>query len=123
MFPLREGKHWNGNIYLGSLSSIPVNESCNNLVFLEDWDYEYTAIHAAENIGTFSFDSTATVEQNGSTNLTELNTSTEIYAKNVGLVYREFYHLTTQNICPTCPWEENAECGYIVRQTVVEFVR
>ena len=50
----------------------------------------------------------------------------EQYAPNVGLVYRELAGLDTQcggnpGDCIDIPWEQKAEKGFIVRQTLLEF--
>lgn len=119
--PISAGLEWNGHAYLGGLSSIPVAQSCNNLEFLEGWIFKYSAVNVPETIGDFNFEDVVTVEQNGSQNLIEFNQSIEKYAKGVGMVYRFFRHYTTQNICPDCIWEENTECGYSVRMTVIDY--
>lgn len=119
--PVSINVKWNGHAYLGDLSSIPVDQECNNLSFLEGWEFCYSEIDAVENIGGFNFNAITTVLQNGNQNLIEFNQSEEKYAKGVGLVYRFFRHYTTQNICPECIWEENTECGYSVRMTVIDY--
>ncbi|MFN3940061.1 MAG: hypothetical protein ACK4IY_05705 [Chitinophagales bacterium] len=119
--PVSVNLEWNGHAYLGGLASIPVEQSCNNLQFLEGWNFKYASVNAAETIGDFHFDAVVTVEQNGSQNLIEFNQSIEKYAKGIGMVYRFFRHYTTQNICPECIWEENTECGYSVKMTVIDY--
>lgn len=113
-FPPSSGKTWAGHIHLGGLSTIPVTESCNNLSFLEGWDFVYEQVHQPLFIGPLDFDSTVTVLQTGNQNLIEFNESREVYAMGVGLIQRDFFHLTTQDICESCPWDEKAECGYAV---------
>lgn len=119
--PVLDGTNWEGNLYLGGLSAIPVDEDCNNLQFLENWQYSYKDVGLSKQVGTMHFDNTLTVVQNGNINAIEYNYATEIYAKDVGLVSRAFYHYTTQSPCPTCPWEDIVECGYSVRMTVLEY--
>ncbi|MFT7589209.1 MAG: hypothetical protein ACI959_001426 [Limisphaerales bacterium] len=120
-FPPNFGKRWKGHIHLGGLSSVPVSESCNNLSLLEDWDFEYTEVHSPFILGDFQFDSTVTVLQQGQQNLIEFNESIEVYAKGVGLVERQFYHYTTQEICPSCPWNEKVACGYSVMVQLLNY--
>jgi hypothetical protein len=119
VFPIREGDSWNGHLFFSDLENIPVVESCNNYAFLYDWEYRYTGVHQAGIAGSFSFDSTLTVQQAGEQNLIEFNSAEEHYATGVGLIKRRFDHLTTQNICPECPWSDKAECGFSVIQTLV----
>ncbi|HET8962519.1 MAG TPA: hypothetical protein VFM99_01380 [Chitinophagales bacterium] len=119
--PVEKEVDWRGHAYLGGLSSIPVDQQCNNLQFLEGWEFCYTKVREPEFIGDSNFEDVITVIQNGSQSLIEFNQSEEKYAKEVGMVYRFFRHYTTQNICPDCIWEENTQCGYSVRMTVVDY--
>lgn len=119
--PVEKNVEWAGHIYLGGLGSLPVDQECNNLQFLEGWEFCYTQVAAAETVGNFNFDDVITVVQNGSQNLIEFNKSEEKYANGLGMVYRFFRHYTTQNICPECEWEENTQCGYSVKMTVIDF--
>ena len=59
--------------------------------------------------------------QTGESNLIEYNYAEETFAVGVGLIRRSFAHLTTQTICPECPWSEKAECGYTVDMELVAF--
>ena len=119
--PVEKDVEWKGHAYLGGLSSIPVDQQCNNLEFLEGWEFCYTKVREPELVGDFNFDDVITVVQNGSQDLIEFNQSEEKYAKGVGMVYRFFRHYTTQNICPDCIWEENTQCGYSVMMTAVDY--
>jgi len=119
--PVETGGEWNAHLYLSDLSTIPVNQQCNNLSFLEDWNYSYKEVGASRTFNGLDFNNTATVMQTGEQNLIEFNECEEVYAKGVGMVYRFFRHYTTQNICPECEWEENTECGYSVKMSVIEY--
>ena len=121
--PLSENVSWKGNAYLGGLGSIPVPEECLNLSFYENWNYDYASVGNAFSVNGFNFDSTVTVEESGSINLIEYNFSREIYAQNIGMVDREFYHFKNSStiVCDTCNWELNAECGYSVKMHVIDF--
>jgi hypothetical protein len=61
-----------------------------------------------------------TVREADSENLIELRRSRVKYAKGIGLVYRELWVLDTQCIeqCDGKPWEEKAEKGFILSQTI-----
>ncbi len=75
VFPLGEGKYWNGNSY--------------NTI--GQWDYQYLSVNQQESAGKFSFDSTLVVDQQGQ-NDPIINTQfgKEIYAKRVGLIYKQY---------------------------------
>ncbi|MFI5173061.1 MAG: hypothetical protein ACHQFW_11765 [Chitinophagales bacterium] len=119
---VRQDETWEGHAYLGGLDDIPVPEECNNYSFLEDWVFEYSSVAEPFQINEFYFDNTVTVEETGSLNLLEYNYAKEIYAENIGLIYKEFYHYTDDDIdCPECSWLEHVECGYSVVMKVIEF--
>jgi len=74
VFPIIGGQTWNGNA-LNDLGS---------------QDYEYDNVFEPYSINGFSFDSTVTVIQNKDTNLIHVSDMVEIYAKNVGLIYKKY---------------------------------
>lgn len=120
--PISTDQIWDGHKYLGGLEDIFVEEQCNNLSFLEDWNFNYAAIEEPMSINGFSFDKTVTVIEEGMINLIEYSYSKEVYAEGIGLVYKEFDHFTDDDIdCPDCPWPEHVECGYSVVMQVIEF--
>lgn len=121
VFPLTESNTWQGHAFLSDLENIPVLESCNNFGFLYGWQYRTEGLHQPFNQDGWSFDSTVTVLQSGEQNLIEYNAGMEHYAIGVGLFRRDFYHLTTQTICPECPWSEKAECGYAVSERLTDW--
>jgi len=73
-FPVRRSTEWNGNAF-------------NNL---DEQICEYDNIDDPMSFGLLSFDSTATVIQQVSSNLIEDINQYEIYARHVGLVYKKF---------------------------------
>ena len=80
IFPPRAGKKWNGN--------------ASNA--MDKWEYEYTAVDVAQTVN-LSFDSTLTVTQTGLNDpIINIQTSTEIYARNVGMIYKSFRSLKMQ---------------------------
>jgi len=121
VFPLKANAEWNGHLFFSDLESIPTLEACNNLAYLYDWTYRYDALHSPFSVGALAFDSTLTVLQTGEQNLIEYNAGSERYAAGIGLVWRQFEHLTTQTICPECAWSEKAECGYGVEQRLLRW--
>src|ERR1051325_848746 len=73
VFPAKEGKTWNGNVY-------------NNL---GEQQYEITSTDVFETINNMSFDSVATVLQNDNVNVIQNIHAEEKFARNVGLIYRQ----------------------------------
>ncbi len=79
VFPVKDGKSWNGN-------------SFNTLGFQE---YKFDEVDVPYSTGNFAFDSSATVVQIDEFNLILRDYSVEVYAKNVGLVFKEFISVKT----------------------------
>lgn len=74
IFPIIENKTWNGNAFntLGA------------------HDYEYDNIFEPYTVNGLTFNSTVTVIQYDDTNGIFVKNQVEVYAKNVGLIYRKF---------------------------------
>lgn len=111
IFPVTLNREWAGNAYFDYTD----NNSCN---FLGDWKYQYISIDKADTYNGLYFDSTLTVLQVDDENLLCKNYSQEIYAKNIGLVYKKLLRLATQNINTTIPFEEKAEKGFILTMKI-----
>jgi len=119
-FPVRIEKEWEGHIYLDVQDE-------TTLEYLDastyDWSYEYTAVDEALTIGSFSFDSCATILQIDDENLFEKKYSKEIYAKNVGMVRKEMMFLETQSTPTGETFIERAETGFILEYTLIDYKR
>ena len=111
-----------GKEILGGLDDIPVDEDCNNLSYLEDWNYTYKNVDQPYTVNGNEFLKTITVIQEGDSNLIWFDYAEEVYAEFVGLVQKDFYHYYTQDLsCPECPWVERVQCGYSVKMKVLEW--
>lgn len=95
--PLREGLTWKGNSFVNT------NDN-NNLAFLDGWLYSYGKPDESKVINGNSFKETVSVFQKndtiGNPNDKRMYAATlfskEVYAKNIGLVYKEFMKETWQ---------------------------
>lgn len=116
VFPAVEGTEWNGNSY------IDFDAPNTDLDKYEDWNYTYTNLFGTyeSNIADLFTDVTEITHIDSGTEI-DYRYSKEIYAKNVGLVYKEYWDLATQNIQPTVAWEDKAEEGWIIRQKVIDY--
>lgn len=104
------------------MDDLPYDYECNRLSYYEGWNYAYQNVGGAFEINGISFPETITVTQEGDSNLIWFDFAREVYALDVGLVKKEFYHYYTQDItCPECPWNERVQCGYSVIQTILEY--
>jgi hypothetical protein len=96
--PIADGNSWKGN----SAIDLVVNPATGeDLAYLADWDYTY------ENVGISKFNlaNTLTVNQKNdstnlpitpATNIAYKDFSQEVYAKDIGMVYRNFLHFEYQ---------------------------
>ena len=95
--PLREELTWKGNSFVNT------NDN-NNLAFLDGWLYTYGKPNESQLINGNPFKETVSVFQKNDTignpndkkMYAEILYSKEVYAKNIGLVYKEFTHETWQ---------------------------
>jgi len=82
VFPINEGETWNGNAY--------------NTI--DEWEYEYTTVDAAETVNTLLFDSVLTVLQIDEVTLINSEYAEEKYAKGVGMIYKRYIFTDSQGI-------------------------
>ena len=115
VFPPKSGTKWNGNIY------IPTSDTFE---FYHNWSYTYTAVDEPTTLNGFTFDSSCTViEVADSSSLIDMRYSKAIYAKHVGLIYKDLYDLRYQDTIPAPPgpWEQKANRGYITRIRIKDY--
>ncbi len=127
VFPMDRRSEWNGNLWLDPFRTLVV--AGQNIKPFTNWNYEVDSIGITRTVGDFTFDDVVVVTEVDETNIIEKRLSRSIYAKNVGLVYREQFIADSQYCnetpppadCSTKPWEEKAERGYFVRQVVIGY--
>ncbi|MBL0316531.1 MAG: hypothetical protein IPP69_12400 [Flavobacteriales bacterium] len=79
-FPVKNGGTWNGNAY----NNYPAQQ------------YKYSNLAGFADVGILQFDNTVTVEQQNNVNLVDEEIFYEVYAKGVGMVFRQATDLNTQ---------------------------
>lgn len=118
VFPIKTGSNWNGHIYLDVADQA-------HLAFLNlanyNWNFSYENINETLIINNFTLDSCVTILQINEENLFEKKYAKEIYAKNIGLVYKEMRILETQAAPTSVPFEERAEKGFILIYTLSNY--
>ncbi|MCT4582080.1 MAG: hypothetical protein N4A35_11730 [Flavobacteriales bacterium] len=72
IFPVKGGQIWNGNAYNSEA----------------ELSYKYDSIHNPYSINNINFDSTVIVVQQDNVNAIEYQKAKEVYAKDVGLIYK-----------------------------------
>jgi len=118
--PIIEGFSWKGNSYL---AFDPYRSYVfANPAFMEDWNYTYKDVNKSLTIGSKTFDSTVTVlevaDSTGDPKVTgteyaEKTYSIEKYAKDVGLIYKDFIHWEYQAI-------DNTYKGFGERLSIID---
>lgn len=121
VFPNEVNKKWLGN----KLITVPppyIIDTSN--YFLNDWKYTIKNRDKYFDNGVKIYDSTLLVSQIQDSSAITKTYSVERYARNVGLVYKEFWLLTTQDsvkIRLNFPWEQRAQKGFIIRQNAIDY--
>lgn len=121
IFPLQEGLDFSATLFIDDNTSILV--AGETIDAFKNWNSEIQQVGVAESIGTYSFDEVTTINYADDENLIEKRFAQSKFAKGVGLVYSEEWILDTQCLadCEGQSWEDKAEKGYILRQTLLEY--
>lgn len=122
VFPPRADKKWDGNVYIDETTIVYV--AGESLEMFKNWgdEYEFQSVDVQESIGENTYENVATVLLTGDAVLDSIDRqyALEKYARGVGLVYKDYTILNTQCICPGQSWEEKAEKGFTLKQTLIE---
>ena len=96
--PVKNDFSWNGNSY--------INTSISENLYLDNWNYSYQKVNESYATKGIKYDSTATVLQiddfspegpfDPNLSYQQRNYSVEVYAKGIGLVYKDFLHWVWQ---------------------------
>ena len=81
VFPVEDGKSWNGNSY-------------NTM---DEWTYSISGINDPVSYGALSFNETLRVNQRNYVNLVDQEIAYEIYARGVGLIFKRLTDLNYQD--------------------------
>lgn len=113
-FPLADGKYWNAN----ALNNLGGTEACGDGSYTCD-NYSISQLQQPFEIpGVLSFDNTVTVVENNEDDpIVARDMRKSVYAKSIGLVYRE---VTRLEYCTVgdCIGQQVVENGLITRQTL-----
>jgi len=122
VFPVSDNTNpWNGNKYIDE--NLIISVEGESIFIFKNWLYQYGKIGIPIEVNGLNFDDVVEVYQAADSNFIEMRLSYEQYAKGVGLIKREQHILDTQCIedCIGDSWEEKAEKGFIVRQTIRDY--
>ena len=120
--PLREGQTWKGNSFINT------NEN-TGLSYLDGWEYTYGKPNESQLINRLPFNETITVFQKNDTIgnpfdrklYSSIVFSKEIYAKEVGLVYKELLKQTWQPPNSNNPNGYFEEGSFGIKLTILSF--
>ena len=117
-FPISQNAPWNGNQF-DDLTLVDV--AGESIWVYKDWgDYIISDRNISMTVGGEEYNRVIGVEQADFESDIELRLSKEYYAPGVGLILKEMTILDTQCLCPGESWEEKAEAGFILRQTLID---
>ncbi len=124
VFPANVDLSWKGNKYVtDTFPFVPLKGFFQ--INYNGWDYAVSEKDKIYNNGFQTFDSVLTVVQyDDSTNVYKVS-SVEKYARNTGMVYREFWRLDAQqdtdDNTPLIPFMQSKLNGFIVKQYAINY--
>ncbi|MTB50968.1 hypothetical protein E1J53_0008325 [Lewinella sp. W8] len=127
VFPVREGRRWNGNVGFDEFRQIPTGGEL--LDVFAGWDYRYSEVDTPRDTLNLTFTESLLVDQANIDNLIDYRQAYERYAPGVGLIERFLDARHTQ--CRVCcngdtqgcfdlSWDTKAEKGFIIYQRRLE---
>ena len=128
VFPLEEGKEWDGTRFFDE--TLIVSIAGESIEQYKSWEASIVSLGQAFQMDNTSFPDVVEVALADNENLIERRFSKEVYARDLGLVFREMLILDTQcqvccngdfEACEGLDWEEKAEKGFILRQRLIEW--
>lgn len=136
VFPIKQNIEWDGIVYIRRDTSLAIRGGSINVY--KDWDeFKYTKV-ASSFIDTSTsspkiYPEAVEIIQADKENKIEKRFAKEVYAKDIGLVYKEMWILNTQcldsfctpgsgnlSLCDGVSWKDKAEKGYILVQSLIE---
>lgn len=118
-FPIDEDSFWDGNALINTEEQ-EVKVRGETLDFFKFWDnYAVTAIRDTFSFNGITYDDVVEIEHVDREILIEKRVSKEMYAKNVGLIYKKLVILDTQDTSSE-PFEQRAEKGFILEMSLIE---
>jgi len=116
VYPFVEGIEWDGNLFNEQTTQIVEGEAIQ--VFL-NWNYKILSLGESLEVNGRLFDNVAIIQQADETeNLILKRTSQEKYQEGVGMIQREMCILNCQDCSFQESWQEKAEEGFILTQTL-----
>ncbi len=123
LYPLYQGLAWDGTAFFDPYVQLPIYGEL--MQPFKGWSFVIAGQQEQVQLGPYEWDQVLRIQQADDENLIERRYSQEWYQKNVGLIHKRMIILDTQcggqpANCAGIPWEEKAEKGYILTQTLIE---
>lgn len=117
-FPPVPGLHWDGTRYIDEQTIVYI--SGEPLEMYKGWDSQIVSVDQPAEINGFSYDRVLSILLANSESRIEKRYALEQYIRGVGLGYREYWILDTQLNTDDRPWDQKAQRGFILKQSLVE---
>lgn len=111
VFPLKKGAKWYDRVHYNTELERRISDTIH---------YEYAWVNAPYQLSNRSFDSTVRVIHYAYEDLINKDYSEEVYAKNIGMIYRELYQLAKNNTIN--PWTKPEE-GFSIRYQYLDHAK
>lgn len=116
--PIQDDYSWKGNSYIDTYSTN------SEVTYLDDWDYTYANTDQPYDLGNQLVPNTVTVNEHDDlvgdptvdTVFSRRDFSMAVYAKGIGLIYKDFLHREYQ---PPTPGKDAYIIGYGIRLTMI----
>ncbi len=120
VFPVLKYKSWNGTIRIQPDNQVKLNgELFMPFRYWNGNSFYYKNILTMQTIDNVPYLKIVEVEEVDYEDDINKILSKAIYAEDIGLVRREFWLLSTENFNTSIPWEDRAEYGAIITQTLI----
>ena len=109
VFPVEENVQWDGNQFFDP--GLIISVAGESIEMYKSWGYEIQSVGNTYTLDDQTFPDVVEVSMADNENLIERRFAHEVYAKDIGLIYREMLILDTQ--CETCCNGDFASCEAI----------
>ncbi len=120
--PVREGYSWYGHAFIDTR-----NNNYTYLDKLNGWDYTWQNVNEQYRLLNKTYDSTAVIAQNDETtppgpfdpnNFKQRTFGKEVYAKGIGMIYKDFLYWTWQTTPPPAKYQDDS---YGIRLSLISY--
>lgn len=112
VYPLIRNYTWDGLMYL---------DRDITPAYMDNWLFLTSYFNRNGSINDINFDSTLYVEQINISDVHILRSANEIYAKDVGLIFKKIAYFDSQNANQSIDWSIKAEKGFSVTYSIKDY--